>query len=72
MKIVQIKQTQGEAAADNEEYLAIQRNELNNVKKLLPFVEKDERQGFHPEARDYFFNTERLKNKIAKLEELLK
>jgi hypothetical protein len=72
MKIVLIKQEQGEAAADNAEYLAIQRNELSNVEKLLPFVESDPRQGFHPEARAYFFDTQRLNNKIAKLKDLLK
>ena len=60
------------AGIDNAEYLAIQRNELSNVEKLLPFVESDPRQGFHPEARAYFFDTQRLNNKIAKLKDLLK
>ena len=71
MKIVVIKQEQGEAAADNAEYLAIQRNELSNVEKLLPFAASDPRQGFHPEARAYFFDAARLQNKIARLKELL-
>ena len=71
MKIVLIKQARGEAAADNAEYLAIQRNELSNVEKLLPFAASDPRQGFHPEARAYFFDAARLQNKIARLKELL-
>ena len=40
------------------------------LEKVLPYVEEDPRQGFHAEARNYFFNAERLKDKIRKLEQL--
>ena len=68
MKIVSLKMKN--SVAEGEEYLAIQKAELENVKKVLPYVEEDPRQGFHAEARNYFFNAERLKDKIRKLEHL--
>jgi hypothetical protein len=69
MKILLLKEIYGEARG--EEYLAIQRNELANVEKLLPCLQKDDRQGFHAEARAHFFDADRVAGKIAKLKALL-
>jgi hypothetical protein len=69
LKILLLKEKYGEARG--EEYLAIQRNELANVEKLLPCLQKDDRQGFHAEARAHFFDADRVAGKIAKLKALL-
>ena len=69
MKIVRIKQEKGEASGPD--YLAIQRRELETVERALPYVERDSRQGFHAEARAYFFDAERLRRKIGLLKQTL-
>ena len=49
------------------DYLSIQHRELENVERTLPYVERDSRQGFHSEARAYFFDAGRLRRKISLL-----
>lgn len=70
LRIVQMKQEQG--AASGPAYAEIQRKELDNVEKLLPYLERDARQGFHAEARAYLFDANRVREKITRLKEYLK
>ncbi len=53
------------------EYNAIAAAELENLRKLLPLVEKDLRFGFHIEAFGYQFDAAQIKAKIATLEKQL-
>lgn len=69
LKILLLKEKYGEVR--DGEYLEIQRNELANVEKLLPYLKSDERQGFHAEARAHFYDAARVEKKIAKLKDLL-
>ncbi len=69
LRIVQIKLAKGEASGPD--YLAIQQKELANAEKLLPWLQVDDRQGFHAEARAHFFDAERVRRKIGRLKELL-
>ena len=46
-------------------------SELETVRTALPWVEKDERQGWHGEAFVRFFDPETMKRKICFLESLL-
>ena len=69
MRIVRIKQEKGEASGPD--YLSIQRCELENAERALPYVERDSRQGYHSEARAYFFDADRLRRKISLLRRTL-
>lgn len=53
--------------AQRDAYLAVIADELANIRRVLPYVERDSRQGFHVEAHGYFFNAEILRRKIAAL-----
>ena len=52
-------------------YQKIIRDELENVRAALPFVEADKRFGFHSEAHAYLFDAARMKKKIRALEKQL-
>lgn len=45
--------------------------ELDNLRRLLPFIERDPRQGFHIEAHAHQFNADMIRQKIAELEQQL-
>jgi hypothetical protein len=53
------------------EFENIAADELDNLRKVLPFVKRDSRQGYHSEAHGYMFNAEMIGKKIAVLEKLL-
>ncbi len=53
------------------QYREIIAAELENLKKLLPLVEKDVRFGYHIEAHGYQFDAPRIKAQIASLESQL-
>jgi hypothetical protein len=53
------------------EFKEIAADELANLHKVLPFVERDSRQGYHSEAHGYMFNAEMIREKITALEKLL-
>ncbi len=53
------------------QYREIIAAELENLKKLLPLVEKDARFGYHIEAHGYQFDAPRIKTQIAALESQL-
>ncbi len=46
--------------------------EIDTLKRALPWVEKDTRQGYHPEAACYMFDGQSIRQKLAFLEEELK
>lgn len=50
------------------EYNEISKDELQNIKHVLPYVEQDKRFGYHSEAHGYMFNAEMLKYKIVEIE----
>ena len=58
--------------AEGQEYLALQRQELENVLAVVSIVKADKRQGFHSEAQVYMFDAKMLEDKIEKLKKLLK
>ncbi len=47
------------------EYNKITKDELQNIKRVLPYLEQDKRFGYHSEAHAYMFNAEMIKNKIS-------
>lgn len=53
------------------EFKRIADDELDILKSVLPYVERDIRQGFHIEPGCVMFNAEMIRGKIAKLEALL-
>lgn len=53
------------------QYREIIAAELENLKKLLPLVEKDARFGYHIEAHGYQFDAPRIRAQIAALESQL-
>jgi hypothetical protein len=53
------------------EFKEIAADELANLHKVLPFVERDSRQGYHSEAHGYMFNAEMIREKITALEKVL-
>lgn len=59
--------------SDNKlsEYRAIIADELENVKAALPYVEADDRFGFHSEAHAYLYDAATMKQKIEGLEKQL-
>lgn len=57
--------------AQRETYRAVIADELENIRRVLPFVERDSRQGFHVEAHGYFFNADILRRKIVVLTQQL-
>ena len=54
------------------EYLKCVADELANVKRALPFIEKDKRFGYHSEAHGYMFDAAAVKEKIKALEDQLR
>ena len=58
--------------AEGQEYLDLQRQELENVLAVVSIVKADKRQGFHSEAQVYMFDAKMLEDKIEKLKKLLK
>lgn len=50
------------------EYRNIIRDELENLKEVLLFVESDDRFGYHIEAHGYQYDAERISKRIAELE----
>jgi len=69
LKVYNIKKEKG--SAEGEEFLQLSRAELANVKRALPYVAADPRQGFHSEAQEYRFSEAILQKKIADLEAIL-
>jgi hypothetical protein len=55
----------------SRELFFIIKDEIINLKAVLPWLEKDPRQGYHGEAHQHFFNSAKLLKKIAILEELV-
>ena len=53
------------------EYLKYAADELENVKRALPYIEKDKRLGYHSEAQGYMFDAASVKAKIKALEQQL-
>ncbi len=53
------------------EYRSILKDELSNLKEVLPFVVSDNRFGFHSEAQDYMFDPPSIEEKIKSLTEQL-
>ena len=53
------------------EYNEISKYELRNMKRVLPFIEKDKRFGYHSEAHGYMFDAESITKKIASLDRQL-
>ncbi|MFA5688007.1 MAG: hypothetical protein WC959_02470 [Kiritimatiellales bacterium] len=49
------------------EYRRIISSEIENLKKLLPLVEKDSRFGYHIESHGYQFDAQRIKAQIKEL-----
>ena len=49
------------------EYNAITKDELQNIKHILPYVAQDKRFGYHSEAHCYMFNAQMIKKKISEL-----
>lgn len=70
MQIYDIKTTCGTDAAYGR-YLDICRDELSVVKRVLPFLEADPRQGFNPEPNAYLFDAAGVREKITALEKIL-
>ncbi len=52
------------------EYSHISKDEMENLKNILPYIEQDKRFGYHSEAHGYMFNAKMLKQKIAVLAKL--
>lgn len=52
-------------------YQKIVRDELENLRAVLPFVEADSRFGYHTEAHAYLYDARTLKSKIRALEKQL-
>jgi len=52
------------------EFMKIARDELAVLRKVLPHVERDPRQGYHAEAHGYMFDAQSIKDKILALERL--
>ena len=50
------------------EYNEITKDELQNIKRALPYVEQDKRFGYHSEAHCYMFNAEDIRKKILAIE----
>lgn len=50
------------------EYNHINNDELNNLKHILPYLEHDNRFGYHSEAHGYMFNAEMIRQKITAIE----
>ena len=50
---------------------ALMQRELDNVRTLLPLVVADRRLGYHEEARGYMYDEQKLRTKIAALEQEL-
>jgi hypothetical protein len=50
------------------EYNKISKNELDNLKHVLPYIEHDKRFGYHSEAHGYMFNAEMIRQKIIAME----
>ncbi len=61
------RQAQRLSAADK----AIVANEIENVRAALPYVEADDRLGFHEEPQCYMFDTVSMKRKLRVLGKLL-
>jgi len=53
-----------------EEFFDIVDDELNVLNKVLPWIKRDPRQGFHIEPNGYMFNAESVKAKITALKKL--
>jgi hypothetical protein len=51
------------------EYNKITKDELQNIKQVLPYVEQDKRFGYHSEAHCYMFNAEDIRKKILAIED---
>ena len=62
----------GDVKAILAEMKALVYEEIENSKKLIPLCEQDKRLGYHSEANGYKFFPEKIKWRIAQLEELLK
>jgi len=69
-KIYQLRQNWNESK--REQFLQIARDELEILRRVLPWVERDNRQGFHAEPQFYMFNPEKIRAKINVIETLLK
>ncbi len=63
--------TDWEEAKCREPYLELCREELLNLRQLLPLLQSDSRLGFHCEAQTYLFNPELVSRKIDLLENTL-
>ena len=56
---------------DRAAYNAVSADELENLRSVLPLVERDPRFGFHAEPGGYMFDAASIRAKIARLEEVL-
>jgi hypothetical protein len=54
-----------------EEYRLICADELDNCRRLLPYLENDSRLGMHLECKAYFFNSKSVAKKITRLAECI-
>ena len=57
---------------DRAAYNAVSADELENLRAVLPLVERDPRFGFHAEPGGYMFDAASIRAKIARLEDVLK
>lgn len=68
-KIYQLRQNWDEAK--RERFLRIVEDELDILRMVLPYVERDPHQGYHAEPHFYMFNPDKIRAKIGVLKGLV-